>query len=205
LEDYLEEMRQAARIVRLYEAVLEDNEEAARELLGYPSDTQEDVLYELDVTEEDRDQRTVTFKIKGLIPAQQLMSANERLGDDGEWYEMDPLEHADVEVCRAVTSRVNKHCHVTAIPPKKRSRDVAMIRTGWAFNSLLGAAYLQMYWHIGARGKITRCKQCAALIPDAREDQEFCRNDGRCRAKWNYHHGEGKSSKKARKRARQAG
>jgi len=208
LHNYLEEMRQATRIVRLYEAVLDGNEEAARELLGYPSDTHEKVLYELAVTDEDDDRRTVTFKVKGLLPAQPLMSDNERLGDNGEWYEMSPLEHAFVEVCRTVTGRVNEHCHVTSIPPKK-SHNVSNIRTGWAFNSLLGVAYLQMYWHIGARGKIKRCKYCGALISNPRANRDYCPSrDGikdKSKADWNYHHGSGKSSKGARKHARQAG
>jgi hypothetical protein len=129
----------------------------------------------------------------------------ERLGEDGQWYEMSPLEHALVEVTELITQRVNELCYVTAIPPM-RSHDVSKIRTGWAFDSLIGAAYLEMYWHIAAQGKITRCKHCRELIPNPRFDQKFCRSrDGiknKCRMDWNYHHGSGESSKEARKRAR---
>jgi hypothetical protein len=207
LHDYLEVMRQAALIVRLYEAVLDKNAEAARELLRYPSDTQKEELYELGVAEESDDRRTVTFKVKGLLPAQQLMPHNERLGDDGEWYEMGPLEHAFVEVCQVVAEKVHEHCHVTAIPPK-RSHDVSKIRTGWAFDSLLGPAYLQMYWHIGAQGRIKRCKYCGALIQNPRANRNFCPSregiKDKCKADWNYHRGTGKSSREARKRTRQA-
>ena len=128
-------------------------------------------------------------------------SVYERLGEDGKFYRMAPLEHALVEVTMAVTQRVNELCRVTAIPPA-RSHDVSKVRTGWSFDSLIGAAYLQMYWLIGAEGKIKRCKWCGALIPDARADQETC--DPRHKAKWNYHYGTGKSGKKARKRARRS-
>jgi hypothetical protein len=57
----------------------------------------------------------------------------------------------------AVRRRVNELCRVTAIPPM-RSHDVFKARTGWAFDSLIGAAYPQMYWLIGADGKIKHSK-----------------------------------------------
>lgn len=93
-------------------------------------------------------------------------------------------------------------------------------RQGWAFNSLLGAAWLQMLWLM--RGQSRRCEWCGKILdlgPEQeqglsgtaeaprsgehrkrRKDRRFCNNDGRCRAKWNYHRGQGTSSKQRRKR-----
>lgn len=128
-----------------------------------------------------------------------------RLGEDDRYYRMPPLEHALVEATLAVTRRVNDLCHVTAIPPK-RSHDVSEVRTGWGFDSLIGAAYLQMYWLLAAGGGIARCDYCHTLIPNPRKDQRFCNErDGmknKCRRDWNYHHGTGKSSKIALKAKR---
>jgi hypothetical protein len=95
----------------------------------------------------------------------------------------------------------------SSIPPK-HSHDLTKLKSGWAFDSLLGAMYLQMYWLIAGEGRFKRCKHCEDLIPNPRSNQNFCRSrDGiknKCKADWNYHHGKGRSSKEARKRARYA-
>lgn len=112
---------------------------------------------------------------------------------------------------------------------------------GWAFDSLLGAMWLQMLWLMSGNAK--RCDWCGNLLnidlewamglpkntqpfrPKAsaaqiakdtedfkranppprrpRSDRRFCKNDGRCKAAWNYHYGTGKSNKTARKTARE--
>ena len=72
---------------------------------------------------------------------------------------------------------------------------------GWGFKSLLGAMWLQMMWLMLSEPR--HCLWCKNALPaKTRSDMRFCNNGGRCRAKWNYHNGGGKSSKKARKRAR---
>jgi hypothetical protein len=90
-------------------------------------------------------------------------------------------------------------------------------KQGWAFDSLLGAMWLQMMWLM--LGQSRRCESCGRLLDvhteqeldggagvssdgkrKARSDRRFC--DARCRAKWNYHHGNGRSSKNARKQQR---
>ncbi len=81
---------------------------------------------------------------------------------------------------------------------------------GWAFDSLLGAMWLQMMWLLTAETRPRRCDWCRrviALEEGARSDQRFCRDKGtknssKCRQKWNYHEGSGKSSKAARKEDR---
>lgn len=94
-------------------------------------------------------------------------------------------------------------------------------KQGWAFDSLLGAMWLQMMWlMLAAR----RCEWCGTLldidseqaldsaadsIPGGkrkpRSDMRFCDNNGHCRGKWNYHRGIGNSSKAARKKRRKSG
>ena len=93
---------------------------------------------------------------------------------------------------------------------------------GWAFGSLLGAMWLQMLWLM--LGQARRCEWCGRLLDvDPEEDlrttgdagageagnrkppshKRFCDDTGgRCKAKWNYYYGTGKSSKHARKRKR---
>lgn len=93
-------------------------------------------------------------------------------------------------------------------------------KQGWAFDSLLGAMWLQMMWlMLAAR----RCEWCGrALDIDSeqavpsligagfegkrkpRSDMRFCDNNGDCRGKWNYHRGTGNSSKAARKKKRES-
>jgi hypothetical protein len=101
-------------------------------------------------------------------------------------------------------------------------RDYLSHEQGWTFDSLLGAMWLQMMWLM--TGKSRRCDWCGKVL--ALEDEEarspgasrvgstpgrkrrppshkrFCDNNGRCRSKWNYHLGKGKSSKDSRKRIR---
>jgi hypothetical protein len=102
-------------------------------------------------------------------------------------------------------------------------RDGSSHGQGWAFDSLLGAMWLQMLWLM--LGQPHRCEWCGALLDvdpereqnlyaDAdglrkrRSDKRFCsdkgtKNSSKCRQKWNYYNGSGKSSKHAKKRARQ--
>jgi hypothetical protein len=103
-----------------------------------------------------------------------------------------------------------------------RHKDGAF-KQGWGFKSLLGAMWLQMMWLMTTTEEdIRRCYWCRRLIDfqhveqpiedpgldpgltknarvkyKPRKDKKFC--DGRCRAKWNYHNGKGKSSKHVRK------
>ncbi len=70
----------------------------------------------------------------------------------------------------------------------------------WGFRSLLGAMWLQMTFLMLAD---RRCWWCnAALDPGRRSHARFCDNNGDCRANWNYHKGQGKSSKEKRRHTR---
>jgi hypothetical protein len=114
--------------------------------------------------------------------------------------------------------RVTQECH----PRRYRQRD-GTSKWGWGFKSLLGAMWMQMMWLMDARQEdVRRCPWCRKVItfeprpeqPETnpeqknarkeyktRVDKTFC--DGRCKANWNYHFGEGESSKYARKRKRE--
>lgn len=93
-------------------------------------------------------------------------------------------------------------------------------KQGWAFDSLLGAMWLQMLWLMLGQGR--RCEWCRKLLDvDPGEHlrttgtgnagsrkpprhKRFCRHTT-CRQNWNYHYGHGKSSKEARKKKREGG
>jgi hypothetical protein len=70
----------------------------------------------------------------------------------------------------------------------------------WGFKSLLGALWVQMTLLMRAD---RQCRWCGKpLDPGMPRHARFCKNNGRCRANWNYNNGSGKSSKGAKKRAR---
>jgi hypothetical protein len=123
-------------------------------------------------------------------------------------------------VAETVHLRVTGECY----PRLYRQRDDTF-RRGWGFKSLLGAMWLQMMWLMSASEEdIHRCPWCRKTVtfepspeqPEhdpglkknarkqyaTRVDKVFC-GDPRCKAKWNYHFGDGKSSKHARKRKRE--
>jgi hypothetical protein len=128
----------------------------------------------------------------------------------------EPLKKAALDdVAETVHLRVTGECY----PRLYRQRD-GTFRRGWGFKSLLGAMWLQMMWLMSASGEdIHRCPSCRKTVrfepspeqPEidpglkknahkkhkTRADKIFC--DDRCKANWNYHFGEGKSSKYARK------
>jgi len=80
---------------------------------------------------------------------------------------------------------------------------------GWSFDSLLGAMWLQMLWLM--TGQTRRCLWCNMMLASedrvrgkrrrTRSDKQFCSDSHK--AKWNYEYGIGKSSKHARKHARE--
>ena len=65
---------------------------------------------------------------------------------------------------------------------------------------MLGAMWLQMMFLMHAD---RRCWWCEGpLDPGMPSHARFCKNNGRCRANWNYNKGSGRSSKRARMEAR---
>ena len=118
-------------------------------------------------------------------------------------------------VQETVNRKVAGRCHPTL------HGDPGSYEQGWAFNSLLGAMWLQMLFRLTGQTQVCLC--CGAVLafgdetqearspsmkPAAssrrqrkpRSDRSFCGT--LCRSKWHYHYGEGKSNKHARKQAR---
>jgi hypothetical protein len=94
----------------------------------------------------------------------------------------------------AVNRKLENHCYpiVKGTPGSYKS--------SWGFRSLLGAMWLQMLFLMR---EDRRCWWCdKPLDPGRRSHARFCDNDGKCRAKWNYNQGSGKSSKERRRRRR---
>jgi hypothetical protein len=174
IDGYMLEGQRAARLLRLYEAVLSGDEEAALVALG---------------------------------TGENQMLDDERLDAEGRWYEATPLERALVEVKLETEAQIHRHCRtVLALP--EHSHDLAGVRSGWEFDSLLGPMYLQLLWHVAAQREVRRCLYCHRPIPNPRANQRFCREregiKDKCRYDYNYHYGDGKSSKETRKKRREA-
>lgn len=106
-----------------------------------------------------------------------------------------------------VTKKVANRCYPVLLGSYSESYE-----QGWAFDSLLGAMWLQMMWFL--TGKTRRCEWCyEVLVPEesstgrgnrkrrTRSDKSFC--SSKCRANWNYNYGTGKSGKFARKKTRE--
>jgi hypothetical protein len=100
------------------------------------------------------------------------------------------------EVERIVQRQVAGRCYPTLFG------DPGSYEQGWAFDSLLGAMWLQMLWYM--TGQTPRCKSCHKVLEGKRRsDSAYC--DAQCRSNWNYHNGIGKSSKHERKKRRKRG
>jgi hypothetical protein len=97
----------------------------------------------------------------------------------------------------AVNMKMGNHCFpIVRGTPGSYKQD-------WGFKSLLGAMWLQMMFLMR---EDRRCWQCGKpLDPGMPRHARFCKNKGRCRAKWNYYSGEGKSSRERRRQGRYIG
>jgi hypothetical protein len=94
----------------------------------------------------------------------------------------------------AVNRKIERYCYPTT------QGTPGSYEQGWGFRSLLGAMWLQMMFLMHAD---RRCWWCGTpLDPGRHSHAKFCDNNGKCRANWNYHKGEGSSSKEARRQAR---
>ena len=85
-------------------------------------------------------------------------------------------------VADAVNRKIENHCYPIIQGDGPRS-----YKQGWVFKSLLGAMWLQMMFLMI---EDHRCWWCGKpLDPGMPRHARFCKNNGRCRANWNYHHG----------------
>jgi hypothetical protein len=118
----------------------------------------------------------------------------------GSWVERE-IYSQDLELTRrwaltiveeAVNRKIERYCYPTI------QGNPGSYEQGWGFRSLLGAMWLQMMFLMRAD---RRCWSCGKpLDPGRRSHARYC--DAKCRADWNYHQGEGTSSKEARRQAR---
>lgn len=94
----------------------------------------------------------------------------------------------------AVNRKIESHCYpiIQGAPSSHQQ--------AWGSRSLLGAMWLQMMFLMLADRYCWWCGK--GLDPGRHSHARFCDNDGRCRAKWNYHEGEGRSSKEKRRQSR---
>jgi hypothetical protein len=161
-------------------------------------------LYEAATAAEGPDEAT----IDALIPEHRMTSVLEHPEAKRRW--------AIGTVEDAVHDKLRGRCDLVLYG------DYYSYEQGVAFDSLLGSMWVQMLWLMV--GKSRRCDWCGKVIAleehggrsTLRTDsvprgkrktpshKRFCDNGGRCRAKWNYHQGSGKSSKEERKRTRDA-
>ena len=124
-------------------------------------------------------------------------------GSENSWIERD-IYSSDPELVRrwaltvvedAVNRKIENHCY-----PILRGDAPGSYEPSWAFKSLLGAMWLQMMFLMH---EDRRCWWCdKPLDPGRHSHARFCDNNGKCRANWNYHEGEGKSSKERRRQER---
>jgi hypothetical protein len=94
----------------------------------------------------------------------------------------------------AVNRKLENHCY-----PIIRGAP-GSYEQAWGFKSLLGALWVQMMLLMRADRQCWYCGK--PLDPGMPRHARFCKNNGRCRANWNYNYGSGKSSKSALEKAR---
>jgi hypothetical protein len=123
-------------------------------------------------------------------------------GSENSWVERDIYssnaervrEWALTVVTDAVNRKIEDYCYPIV------QGEPSSYKQSWGFRSLLGAMWLQMMFLMRVD---RRCQWCGKpLDPGMPSHARFCRNNGRCRANWNYNEGSGKSSKDARREGR---
>jgi hypothetical protein len=175
VENYRESIYWAAGILAMYEAALNGDEDAAKDVvLGEflsvgPSFS---LLQKLG------EQEFIAYQAKTV----------ERLW--GGSYLAYALENA----LNVVTVIVQAECLPPTLYPPEEGSDPSQVSVIWGFKSLYAAIYLQMYWLMEAGADVTRCKYCGQIIyltssqsgaRKTRQDKQFC--DNACRQRHHYH------------------
>lgn len=161
LSEFRDEARRAWGVLALYEAVLNGDAPAVKDLFFELRDDEVfapwDKFFRFERVEDYDD---VLLSI-GLVCAVQT------------------VEEVVHDVCR--------HRIRFSLESGKRP-DLSTVYTAWDFDSLVGAMHLQMWWLMASAGDITRCEFCGRIVslarphPDGRKhrrDKRFC-NDA-CR------------------------
>jgi hypothetical protein len=163
LSSFYRRAKQAWNILRLYEAVLNENARAV-ELL---------VSQDLDEGNRRRDPME-DYKALGFT----------ELPEEAAW-----LHFAVLETTFSVGEVVRQLCYpALRFEELTFPQDFSKIRRTIGFENLLGAMYLQMYWLMTSGGDLARCEYCGRVIslsrphPEGRKrrrDKRFC--DDACR------------------------
>jgi hypothetical protein len=174
LPDYQAEAHWAAGILAMYEAALNGEEEAARDAV-----LREHLWVGAD--------GSLLRKLGEPEYARRLAEDVEEIWDGS--YATYALETA----LDLVALNVQEEC-LPVLRLSEGGSDPSDVDAGWAFKSLYGAMYLQMYWLMAAGDDVTRCKYCGRIISLAsptpgsrktRQDKKFCNNA--CRQRYHYH------------------
>lgn len=156
-------VRRAWLVLRLYEAALNRDGDAAGELLTTHGSQV------LDTTGNLRSLRTPPF-LRAYPNDDNRENCAEAIEEA-----VSVVEDAIQALCNPV---FNDH-------PDYEADEVSGLRRGWDFKALWGAAYLQMYWLMTSAGEVVRCENCHRIMsltrpkPDGRKirrDKRFCSN-----------------------------
>jgi len=162
LSSFHRRAKQAWNILRLYEAVLNENARAV------------ELLVSQDLDEDNR--------LKNSLEAYKVLFPEGP--EEARW-----LNFAVLEMTFSVNAVVRELCYPALIFEELTfPQDSVKIRRTIGFENLLGAMYLQMYWLMTSRGDLARCEYCGRVIslsrphPESRKrrrDRRFC--DDACR------------------------
>lgn len=98
------------------------------------------------------------------------------------------LEAGMLLAMHMVSRVVGKLCQPVLVLNEGSKPPYSRVTSGWDFDSLLGAMYLQMWWLMASGGDIARCEHCGRTISlsrphpkgrKRRSDKRFC--DAACR------------------------
>jgi hypothetical protein len=181
---FWEEVRRAAGVLMMYEATLHGDDDVAKEVIreGAPfigGRIWPPVAHGLPRSQEDRELEA------------RLVEDWVEQGLEGNY-----LKYCLMTAAFVVEGTVNDFCYpMLHLGLHPHDHDPSQVADTWAFENLLGAMYLQMYWLMGSGANTTRCRWCGRLIslerpyPGAKkrpQHKRFC--DASCRQKWNYHY-----------------
>jgi hypothetical protein len=172
---FSEAVGQAARVLALYEAVLNGDSEKVKTAIfeEFP------VVGGRSQTYDGSSDKPVNKARERLV--EQISESVEGLyGGDYHWYAL-------ATAAGEVEEMVSSYCSPVLLV-EEGSRTPSGVTARWNFQHLLGAMYLQMYWLMAAGHELTRCEHCGRLISLARphpegrkrrQDKRFC--DDACR------------------------
>jgi len=158
VSDFRAEARLAWFILKMYEAALNRNVEAAEAAVRLCCASRPDLLSETDLPEVRQSKRYIQHALTLAVSFVHLKAIN--LTRPG----------------------------ITVTEDFYGTQPEVGVRSIWVFDNLLGAAYLQMYWLMTSAGELARCGHCGRLLslarpqPEGRKrrrDRRFC--DDACR------------------------